>query len=304
MRKITIVGCKLIAASVLCSTVIVTDASAQIYSRSIKGSYETHLDISYARIAGGDLRLDVYARTDSPGPHPTLIWFHAGGAMGQLTPTGKSSSTLQLLPYLEWGWNVVNVEWSLPVLTTAPLAAQNARCALRWVGTNAEKYGFDPSRVVLSGFSGGAWLALMTAMPPTPAPWESLCPGADTTKVAAVVSWSAPTDFTSVLQGPDAKAWAADWFYGLTNRAEMAALMSPVNAAAPSTPPVIIIHGDADPVVPFTQAKSLHDALKRLGVEAQLVAVAGEPHVLSRKAREQAFAAVAAFLAKLRLPTQ
>jgi hypothetical protein len=60
---------------------------------------------------------------------------------------------------------------------------------------------------------------------------------------------------------------------------------------------------DADPLVAFTQATSLHEALSRRGVQHELVALSGERHVLSVKGKQQGFAAVSAFLAKRGLPS-
>ena len=51
---------------------------------------------------------------------------------------------LRLLPYLEMGFAVVNVEYRLARVALAPAAVEDGRCALRWVLSNADRHGFEP----------------------------------------------------------------------------------------------------------------------------------------------------------------
>ena len=115
------------------------DIAGQIYSRSITGSNQIEHDVTYLTLGAWEGKLDVYSRKDASGPLPTVVYFHSGGALG--SAGRKDVVTLDLLPYLEWGWNVVNVEYNLPGLTLAPIAVQNALCAVRWVFANSGKYG-------------------------------------------------------------------------------------------------------------------------------------------------------------------
>ena len=158
---------------------------------------------------------------------------------------------------------------------TAPVAVQNGLCALRWTVGNAEKYGIDTSKLVTSGYSSGGWMALMTAMTPRTPGWDEPCPGTEEVRVAAAVSWSAETDFPDVLEGSNVKPWAAGWFQSLPNRTEIAKAMSPLTFLRAGLPPVMSIHGDADPVVPYSHSVRLHEGLKRVGVPEELVTVTG-----------------------------
>ena len=120
-----------------------------------------------------DAKLDVYSRTDSPGPHPTVIFIHGGGWTGGT----KEGVALNLLPYLEMGWNAVNVEYRLARVSLAPAAVEDCLCALRWVIHNAKEYGFDTGKLVVTGNSAGGHLALTTAMIPASAGLDRPCPG-------------------------------------------------------------------------------------------------------------------------------
>ncbi len=68
------------------------------------------------------------------------------------------------LPWLEMGWNVVNVEYRLGGVAAAPGVVEDCLCALRWVVGHAAEYRIDPARIVVMGDSSGGHLALMTGM--------------------------------------------------------------------------------------------------------------------------------------------
>ena len=105
-----------------CCSVCAAPALAQGYSRGISGSYRFLPNITYLKIGGWEGKLDVYSRVDITGPRPTLVGIHGGNSLAG----SKESATFSLLPYLEWGWNVVNLEHRLPGATLAPAALQNS----------------------------------------------------------------------------------------------------------------------------------------------------------------------------------
>lgn len=246
---------------------------AQRYSSAIPLEYEHEINITYLKMGAWEGKLDVFRRRD-PGPHPTLIWFHGGPASGGF----KEVQTLFLLPYLEWGWNVVNVEHRLPGPTLAPTAIQNGLCALRWVVANAKEYKFDTQRIVTSGLSSGGWFALTTALAPHAGGWEQPCPGTGKERVAAVVNWYGVTDLADVLEGPNAKPYARSWLLNVPNAAAVAREVSPLSMINRDAPPVITIHGEKDAVVPASHAVRLHKALEAAGRTHELIVVPGAGH--------------------------
>src|SRR5712671_2007306 len=120
-----------------------------------------------------DAKLDVYRRRNSPQPRPTLINIHGGGWTGGT----KEANSLMFLPFLQMGWNVVNVEYRLARVSLAPAAVEDCLCALRWVYRNAKQYNIDVNRIVLTGNSAGGHLALTTGMIPASAGLDRECPG-------------------------------------------------------------------------------------------------------------------------------
>jgi acetyl esterase/lipase len=262
----------------------------QNFSRGIAANYRIAADVTYMKSGAWEGKMDIYARRGA-GPQPTLIWIH-GGSM----PAGtKDGQLFSLMPYLESGWNVVNLEPRLQGVTLAPATLQNTWCALRWVIHNAAMYGFDPTKIVISGASSGSWFAVTAAMTPQFEHWDEACAGNEIPRVAAVVNWYGNWDFADILQGANKKDYAAGWVQNLPNPLEIARMLAPVVNA--STPPTISIHGDADPTVPYTQSVRLHEALKAAHVKEQMITIPGGKHGgFSRAENERAFAAIEAFL--------
>ena len=254
-------------------------ASAQLsepaaWSTQIRNQYRVVTDITYLTANNWDANLDVYTPQEGSGPFPTVLYFHGGG----WTAGSKESSVLTFLPYLEMGWAVVNVEYRLARVSLAPAAVEDCLCALRWVIQNAKEYRFDTSRIVLTGNSAGGHLALTTGMIPPSEGLDRQCPGKEDLKVAAIVDWYGITDVAELLDGPNQKTYAVTWLGSRPNRKEIAERISPLKYVRAGLPPVLLIQGDADPTVPYTQSLRLRDALTKAGVRNELVTVPGGKH--------------------------
>jgi acetyl esterase/lipase len=270
-------------------------ALGQGYSTSISTAYRVTPNITYLTANNFEAKLDVYARSDATTPQPTMIWIHGGGWTGG----NKEGATFSLLPYMEMGWNVVNVEYRLAKISLAPAAVEDCLCALRWVIRNAKQYGFDTNKIVMSGGSAGGHLALTTAMIPASAGLDRECPGTEELKVAAVVDWYGITDVADLLDGANMKTYAVQWMGSMPNRVEIARRVSPLTYVRAGVPPIISIQGDQDPVVPYSHSVRLQDALKKVAVDGELVTIPGGKHGgFTRAENLRAYQAIKAFLAK------
>jgi acetyl esterase/lipase len=271
-------------------------ALAQGYSQSIRESYRVLPNVTYLTSGGWEGKLDIYSRIDSTTPRPTLVWIHGGSSL----VGSKESALFSLFPYLERGWNVVNVEHRLAGVTLAPAALGNCLCALRWITNNSREYGIDLTKLVVSGASSGAWFAVAAGLGVRPNGWEDACPGSQDPQVAAIVNWYGNWDLADVLEGPNAKPYAQGWVQNLPNPLDVARSLSPLPLRSSRTPPVISIHGDADPTVPYTQSIRLQEALRTAGVTQEMITIPGGKHGgFSREENQRAFAAIEAFLTRL-----
>jgi acetyl esterase/lipase len=264
-------------------------------------------NITYLTATGHDSKLDLYRRRDVTTPQPTLIFFHDGGWVGG----AKEGSLMSLVPWMEMGWNVVNVEYRLARVAPAPAAVEDAMCALRFVVDKAKDMGVDTDRIVVSGESAGGHLALAAGMIPESAGFTRLCAGgafrssnATVPKVAAIINWYGITDVGEMLSGPNARNYAVQWFGSMRNREEIARNVSPLTYVRAGLPPILSIQGDADPLVPFSQNVRLHDALTKARVKNELVSIAGGGHGnFTAEERTKAYVKIRDFFAENGLST-
>lgn len=287
------IGCALVVTLVLAAA----PAGAQTagdWTATISNEYRSVHGITYLTANNWEAKLDVYVPR-SAGPHPTVLHIHGGGWVGG----SRESVLLRALPYLEMGFAVVNVSYRLGQVSLAPAAVEDCLCALRWIVRNAKEYGFDTSRIVTTGYSAGGHLALTTGMIPASAGLDRQCPGTEPLRVAAVVNWFGITDVADLLDGANTRTYAVSWLGSLPDRVEVAKRVSPLTYVRRDLPPVLTIHGDADPTVPYAHATKLQSALQQAGVAAELVTIPKGLHGnFPAPEQRRALAAVRAFLAK------
>jgi acetyl esterase/lipase len=167
---------------------------------------------------------------------------------------------------------------------SAPEMLANLNLGIRWVKDNAKDYGIEGERLGLMGASAGGHLACLAAVTAE----EKAEGGAVGTGVKAVAVFFPPTDFVTYGDKP-----GDDRFKQLVRRlalgqgtgaetadevAQKVRQISPALRVTPKTPPFLLIHGDADALVPLQQSETMLAALKKAGVPAQLIVKPGGGH--------------------------
>ena len=164
--------------------------------------------------------------------------------------------------------------------------------AVRHVKTLAEDFGVAPDRLALMGASAGGHVAALAALSPRPMRPASRDPFRQhNSSVAAVALLFAPTDLVDYggtvfrfveMEGAHLGGLLFDdgieGHPGEELKARMAEL-SPARLRIQDPPPFLLIHGDADRLVPLGQSRKLAAALKRAGGDVELVVKAGAGHV-------------------------
>jgi len=146
---------------VFAATLLLVSASAPIafaqlspaadWATHTANQYAVAANITYLTASGYESKLDIYRRRDVQTPQPTLVFYHGGGwVLGT-----KETAITSIMPWLEMGWNVVNVEYRMARVAEAPAAAEDALCALRYVVANAKNNNIDVNKIVVSGESAG-----------------------------------------------------------------------------------------------------------------------------------------------------
>ena len=217
-----------------------------------------------------------YWKSDSIN-HPTLVYIHGGGWLGG----SKDHVTPFIIAYLQKGWNVVNVEYRTGE-STAPLAVDDCMAAIQWLSRNAKSYNIDREQVVISGESAGGHLALITGMINILRGSHRFYSG-DSLKIKAIVNWFGITDIAGVddfykKQNQESN-YTCIWVGDPRRMDSISKAFSPVNRIQSSTPPIISIHGRKDSVVPYEQAVTFHELLKKAGVKNELVTIDDGKHL-------------------------
>jgi acetyl esterase/lipase len=164
---------------------------------------------------------------------------------------------------------------------------------IRWVKDHAKEYGVDPERLGMMGASAGGHLACLTAMTASDgSEVDGKKPPFGDTRVKAVAVFFPPTDFLMFGDKP-AGLHSEDRISKLTRRlvgiestvepgaedvTKMLTQISPARLVTPKAPPLLLIHGDADPVVPLQQSEVMVEAYKKAGVPVELVIKKGGAH--------------------------
>ena len=270
----------------LLSVAAIAPAFAQLsptaeWATTAQNRYQVVANVTYLTATGYEAKLDVYRRRDATTPQPTMVFYHGGGWIGGT----KESSFMSIMPWLEMGWNVVNVEYRMARVALAPAAVEDSLCALRHVVAQAKNYNVDTAKIVVSGESAGGHLALAVGMIPHTAGFTNICSGGgfagfenNVPKVAAIINWFGITDLNDMLEGPNARSYAVQWIGSGKGREEIAKSVSPLTYVRGGLPPILSIHGDADPIVPYSHGVRLRDALTKAGAANELFTVPGGGH--------------------------
>jgi acetyl esterase/lipase len=233
----------------------------------------THHNIVYTTLGGFTEKLDVTLPrgTPPPGGWPVLLAIHGGGWRRY----DKAEYGPRIAKgFVRHGYAVVapNYVLSAPGFSTWPLNLEDIQSAVRWVRENATELGLNPNQIVAIGESAGANLAALAGTDPGPA-----VPGEVSDKVNAVIAFSTPTDLTELDFESPLAAIAVNQFLGGTPSQvpQNYADASPIDHVSASDPPMLLVHGLQDPLIPVSQARQMAAALTAAGVRNQLILVNG-----------------------------
>jgi acetyl esterase/lipase len=296
MRKVCCVIATLLGLAARASSAHAQLPPSAEWAAHAANQYQVFPNITYLTASNYDAKMDIYARRGVTTPQRTVIYFHGGfWAAGS-----KEGSLMSLMPWLEMGWTVVNVEYRLARIALAPAAVEDCLCALRFIAAQAKTYNIDTSRIVLTGESAGGHLTLTTGMIPESSGLARQCAGATPVpRVAAMINWFGITDVADVIDGPHAANLAVTWLGSLPNKDEIAKRVSPLTWVRPGLPPILTIHGDMDQLVPYDEAARLHAALDKAGVANQLLTIPGGRHGnFTPEERTKIFATIREFLGR------
>lgn len=253
---------------------------------------EKHLDIPYSSVSDNCL-LDLYLPNSRKWDlTPVIVYFHGGAfAFGE-----KGDDALEpMLRGLDRGYAVISVQYRMSGEARFPAMIYDAKSAIRYVRSIAEKYRLDPNKIAAWGPSSGGYLVSMLGVTEGNPAFENKslgCPDYPS-NVNLVIDWCGPCE--SFLQmDPELRASGAgtpdhdDPFSpesrflgeGILTNPDLVRMASPITYVHKGMAPFLIVHGGADQVVPVEQSQRFYDAIKKANGETnvELFIAKGEKH--------------------------
>jgi acetyl esterase/lipase len=252
-------------------------------------------DVIYGRKFGVCLTMDVFTPKGKQNGAAVVVavsggWFSSHGSINPSTAA----------PFLKRGYTVFQVVHGSQPKFTIPEAIEDMQRSVRFIRTNAIRFGIDGDRIGVTGGSAGGHLSLMLGTLDSKGnPKANDAVEQASGKVQAVACFFPPTDFhnygetgkdameilkTVKLTAPfDFRDFSGDEraFIPVTDgekRREKMKQIAPINHVTPDDAPTLIVHGDADKLVPIQQAEIMIEKLKAAKVPAELIVKKGAAH--------------------------
>ena len=246
--------------------------------------YQRTEDVVYGRKFGTALTLDVFqpARTNGAG----LLFLVSGGFFS----SHEAINPGMLKPFLDRGYTVFAVVHGSQPKFAIPEIVQDIHRAVRFVRFSAARYGIQPHRLGITGASAGGHLSLTLGTQGGPGRPDAKDPiDRESSAVHAVACFFPPTDFLNYgTPGVDAvgvgilaafKPAFGPQAETPEGRRSLGQAISPINFVTSYLPPTLIIHGDADTLVPIQQAESFVKKAQAAGAKnVKLIVRAGKQH--------------------------
>lgn len=248
-------------------------------------------DVDYAGDGQVGHKLDIYLPDDGKATHPLIVLIYGSAWFAN---DGKGYGYMSMGEQLrKAGFAVAAINHRSSPEAKFPAQINDVKGAIRHLRANADKYGIDTSFVGITGFSSGGHLSSMAGVTNGV---KTLTSGDITldiegnvggnldhsSSVDAVVDWFGPIDMSRMENCStvkDEKSPEAVLIGGApADNPDMVTLISPINFVTPQCSPFIVIHGNADDVVPYCQGEFMADKLKQAGVLQDFITVEGGGH--------------------------
>lgn len=280
---------------------------------TMKGQVRLIENVVYSAVDGEAVKMDILApwsqRYDylTSEPRPLIVFVQ--GSSWRLPTMGEEMP--QLVQFVKAGYIVATVQHRNSLDGHAfPAFLEDVKTAIRYLRTNAAKYSIDPQRVAIWGTSSGANAALLVGLTGDDSRYKTAEYADQSDAVNAVVSCFAPTDVIDTFKNADRVPGSDILQYSLFGRDkskwdQIKRQMSPLYQvqAGQKYPPFLLMHGDADQVVPYHQMEEMYDVLQQHGVAVEAYRVKGANHERDFW-NQQIYDLVKEFLAPVEHPEQ
>ncbi|MEQ1839095.1 MAG: alpha/beta hydrolase [Verrucomicrobiales bacterium] len=244
-------------------------------------------DLAYVPYGDEAQRLDLYLpELTSEKPLPLIVHIHGGGWMG------GSKFPCPFVGMVARGYVVASVEYRFSQKAKFPAQIQDCQAAIRWLRANAGKYRIDPEKVGVVGGSAGGHLSALVGTAGGTGTFPPIGGNEDQSdRVQAVCDIYGPADFTTVVKQAAEDKNVKNIFEFNSPKDPYSSLIgvpleteatsravSPVTYVSEDDPPILILHGTHDALVPYAQSVQFAEVLKAKGVPVWLQTLPGAGH--------------------------
>jgi len=272
------------------------------------GFVDIHLDVVYDERDGETLCLQILLPLEAPFPFGQppkkrpLIVYVPGSAWRRQMP---KMMIAPMMKYCRHGFAVAIVQYRPSDVAPFPAQIEDAKTAIRFMRKNAERYQIDPERVILFGDSSGGHTAVLAGITGDGL-LDNGAYGEYSCKVNCIVDFFGPTDiarmngYPSMMDhvSPDSPEGMFLGGVNVLENLDLAEKTTPMYylSREKAVPPILILHGDRDELVPFNQSVRLYEKLRELGKEVEMYKLLGATHGVGGFHGEQARRTVVEFI--------
>ena len=252
----------------------------------VSNKIELHANIFYAGTKNPRQSLHVMTPKERKTKKrlPLIVFIHGGG----WRQGDKNRGISQTTRFVESGRFVsATIGYRLSNEAKWPAQIHDCKAAIRWLKAHSKDYGFDVDRICVMGTSAGGHLVAMLGVTSGVESMEGTI-GHHTTessRVTCVVDFSGPTNFLTMNDFPgkidhDAKDSPESMLIdgAIQKNRERAMSAVPVSYVTEDDSPILILHGTADPLVPFDQSVQFHRLLIQSEIDATLIPISDAGH--------------------------
>jgi len=239
--------------------------------------YRHWLDVPYAAESARQ-KFNVYL-PEGKGPFPAVILIHGGGWY-----TGDRSDRwlASAFPFVEHGFALVTVGYRLADEAVFPDPVEDVVRAVEQVSQTGAQYGIDTARIGIVGGSAGANLAAHAALRCTCVKAALIqCPPLDFSAYRAQFAQASLIREGSSMPEEDTSYEAMYLGGSILELPDRAKDASPATHLSGHIPPMLLVHGTADAVVPYLQSVSFQQTVNRAAQDetrVTLISIEGGDH--------------------------
>lgn len=219
-------------------------------------------------IAYGDRprqRLDVYWPPDAEGQRlPVSIFVHGGS----WNWGDKTLYPLVGARFTARGFVVVVINYSLYPEAAFPTFVEDAAAAIAWTARHIDAYHGDPNQLFVAGHSAGGHISSLVVLDDRYLAAHGLTRDA----LRGFIAISAPTDLTALRRHLEAYPGVAsvEDLHAVMGGPDRLPQADPIRHAHGETPPILLLHGVDDQIVPIAIARNFASALRTAGARVDL----------------------------------